>query len=337
MCFHLNEPPAYSVDLDGRFSSEKSYHLHNDSLLWAGPERAGPPAASYLDGFPPPFLQSTPKTIDTLQNVNWYPPKCKLAPSNLQFLSRISQKSPLPNINFGGCQFEFRRQKLYWGCFIEKVGPPEGGGYLGFPHWFMLDSGYRYDHEGQFPVITVFSAPNYVDKAGWSISSRSTLATEQTYTRWFCFLNLTCFQASLFPFSASPKVSHKGVFTLIGWQPGSANTGLFFFLYFIGIAWPCYRGHLGPPGPKLEKESENEFPGPLGSGAQKVETGVEKESKSIVFQLFWHFFDSVFDFLGPGAERPRKLIFRLFFQPWARRAQMTPVAGKRFRKYFSHF
>lgn len=26
--------------------------------------------------------------------------------------------------------------------------------------------GYRYDHEGQFPVITVFSAPNYVDKAG---------------------------------------------------------------------------------------------------------------------------------------------------------------------------
>lgn len=26
--------------------------------------------------------------------------------------------------------------------------------------------GYRYDHEGQFPLITVFSAPNYVDKAG---------------------------------------------------------------------------------------------------------------------------------------------------------------------------
>ncbi|CAJ1394873.1 unnamed protein product [Effrenium voratum] len=26
--------------------------------------------------------------------------------------------------------------------------------------------GYRYDHDGEFPLITVFSAPNYVDKAG---------------------------------------------------------------------------------------------------------------------------------------------------------------------------
>ena len=44
--------------------------------------------------------------------------------------------------------------------------------------------------------------------------------------------------------------------------------------------------HLGPPGPKLEKESENEFPGPLGPGSQKVENEVEKELKSTVFQLF---------------------------------------------------
>ena len=36
-------------------------------------------------------------------------------------------------------------------------------------------------------------------------------------------------------------------------------------------------------------------------------------------------------FLGPGAERPQELISRLFFQLWARRAQMTPVAGKSFR------
>ena len=43
---------------------------------------------------------------------------------------------------------------------------------------------------------------------------------------------------------------------------------------------------MGPSGPKLEKESENEFPGPLGPGAQKVENGVEKESKSTAFQLF---------------------------------------------------
>jgi len=30
----------------------------------------------------------------------------------------------------------------------------------------VKSQGYRYDHEGQYPVITVFSAPNYVDKAG---------------------------------------------------------------------------------------------------------------------------------------------------------------------------
>merc|ERR1719284_1160022 len=27
-------------------------------------------------------------------------------------------------------------------------------------------AGYRYDHDGEYPLITVFSAPNYVDKAG---------------------------------------------------------------------------------------------------------------------------------------------------------------------------
>ena len=47
----------------------------------------------------------------------------------------------------------------------------------------------------------------------------------------------------------------------------------------VGIPWPCYRGHLGPSGPKSEKESENEFPGPFGPGAQKAENVVEKESK----------------------------------------------------------
>ena len=40
-----------------------------------------------------------------------------------------------------------------------------------------------------------------------------------------------------------------------------------------------YRGHLGTSGPKLEKESRNEFPVPLGPAAQKGKHGVEKESK----------------------------------------------------------
>ena len=32
---------------------------------------------------------------------------------------------------------------------------------------------------------------------------------------------------TLFLWSASPKVSHKRVFTLVRWQPGSANTLVF--------------------------------------------------------------------------------------------------------------
>ena len=54
----------------------------------------------------------------------------------------------------------------------------------------------------------------------------------------------------------------------------------------IAKTFARFRGHLGPPGRKLEIESENEFPGPLGPRAQKVEKRVEKESKSTVFQLF---------------------------------------------------
>ena len=69
-------------------------------------------------------------------------------------------------------------------------------------------------------------------------------------------------------------------------------------------------------------------------GSKKSKTESKKSQNSIVFQLFWLFFDSGFDFLGFRAERPRELIFGLFFQLWAQRAQMTvtPVAGTSFRK-----
>ena len=69
----------------------------------------------------------------------------------------------------------------------------------------------------------------------------------------------------------------------------------------MGIPWTCYRGHLGPSGPKLERKSETEFLGPLGPGAQKSKT------ESAVIQLCWLFIDSIFDFLGPGAECAREL------------------------------
>jgi len=39
--------------------------------------------------------------------------------------------------------------------------------------------GYRYDHEGQYPLITVFSAPNYVDKAG-NMASVAVLTNDGT-------------------------------------------------------------------------------------------------------------------------------------------------------------
>ena len=79
---------------------------------------------------------------------------------------------------------------------------------------------------------------------------------------------------------------------------------------------------MGRSGLKLQIESENQFPGPLGLRAQKVQVGVE-ESKSTIIQEFRLFFDSVWDFLGPGAERARELIFRLYLQLWARRARNT--------------
>ena len=46
------------------------------------------------------------------------------------------------------------------------------------------------------------------------------------------------------------------------------------------------QGSFGPFGPKVGKGVRNQFPGPFGPGAQKVENRVEKESKSTVFQLF---------------------------------------------------
>ena len=87
-----------------------------------------------------PLSIKHPQDNFSLQNVNWHPPKCKSAPSkkglatsNLQFLYRTTQKSPLPNLHFGGCQFAVWRLKLSWGCFIEKGGTLKKVGTLAFP------------------------------------------------------------------------------------------------------------------------------------------------------------------------------------------------------------
>ena len=58
-----------------------------------------------------------------------------------------------------------------------------------------------------------------------------------------------------------------------------------------------YRGHFGPSGPKLQKESENEFPGPLGPGAPKVRNGGNKKVKIDEKLSNLTRFGSVLDFL----------------------------------------
>ena len=76
-----------------------------------------------------------------------------------------------------------------------------------------------------------------------------------------------------------------------------------------------------------ERSPKNEFPGPLGPGAKKAENGVEKESKSTVFQLFCLFFDSVFDFFGPRGREAPGTHFRTPFPTLGPSGQTTPVAG----------
>ena len=98
----------------------------------------------------------------------------------------------------------------------------------------------------------------------------------------------------------------------------------------VGNPWPCYRGHLGFSGQKLQIEFENGFPALPAPGPKKSKTaGSKKESKSTI-QLFWLFFDSVSDFLGPRTRRAGEPIFELYLQLSARKAQMTPVAGPEF-------
>ena len=105
---------------------------------------------NHLNQKPEPLEQChTPNSNQTEQNqahpelcdmmLQFQPPKCKSAPSkmelassDLQFFFRTTQKSPLPNLHFGGCLFAFWRLKLSWGCFI-KGGTPKRLVLLGFP------------------------------------------------------------------------------------------------------------------------------------------------------------------------------------------------------------
>ena len=92
----------------------------------------------------------------------------------------------------------------------------------------------------------------------------------------------------------------------------------------------CYRGHLGPSGPKWQRESEMSSRGLSAWGAQKVQNGVKKESRSTVFLTILTIltlFRLRFGLFGPLRPRGAGTHFGLSLPLWARRAQMTPVAG----------
>ena len=64
-------------------------------------------------------------------------------------------------------------------------------------------------------------------------------------------------------------------------------------------------------------------------GVQKVQNGVENEPNSTIFHsTIVTLFRLRFGLFGTLAERLQEHIFALFLPLWARRAQITPVAGK---------
>ena len=62
---------------------------------------------------------------------------------------------------------------------------------------------------------------------------------------------------------------------------------------------------MGPSGSKSKKKSEMSPPAPLGPGVQKVQNGVENESRSTIFKTILTRFGLRFGLLGPrGREAP---------------------------------
>ena len=91
------------------------------------------------------------------------------------------------------------------------------------------------------------------------------------------------------------------------------------------------QGSFGPFGPKVANRVRKWVPGPSRPRGPKSPKRSRKKNQNRLFFNFLALFRLRFGLLGPGAGRARELIFELFLQLSARRAQMTPVAGKRFR------
>ena len=118
-----------------------------------------------------PFSIKHPQDNFGLQNVNWHPPKCKLTPSkkglatsNLQFLYRNSQKSPLDNLYLEGANLHFGGWNCLGGGLYRKGGTPKKGGTLASPHRTQpkTDSGWVFLLQFLFPSPheAALSGPN---------------------------------------------------------------------------------------------------------------------------------------------------------------------------------
>ena len=106
-------------------SEKRSFHENPTHVAAGGNARSAP-------------FSGSPTSESLYQNKKAFPrqfqpPRCKstpskkgLATSNMQFLHRITQTSPLPPSLFEGCRFAFWRLKFSWGCFFEKGGAKRG-------------------------------------------------------------------------------------------------------------------------------------------------------------------------------------------------------------------
>ena len=98
----------------------------------------------------------------------------------------------------------------------------------------------------------------------------------------------------------------------------------------VGVPWIWYRGHLGPSGPKLEKSLKMSSGAERRRGPKSRKLSRNGVKNRLLFFTIWALFRLRFRLFGPRSREVSGTHFRTPFQLWARRAQMTPVAGKVF-------
>ena len=101
----------------------------------------------------------------------------------------------------------------------------------------------------------------------------------------------------------------------------------------LGNAWPCYRGHLGPSGPKLQVDSEfeNGFPGPFWAPGPKKSKTESKKSQNRLFSTILTPFRLRFGLFGPrGTEGPGTHFRTLQGSTLGPKGPNDPCSGQKF-------